>query len=119
LEHFSEPQKNFLYNQWLEMEVNNGGIDQFFYNSSGELAHKRVESLKAIEALETASLLQEGIDRWPDGRVPKEMKERRDTSLRINPEGGLFADLDKRFSVYEEDRNQLNLEYIRKNHDAF
>jgi hypothetical protein len=118
LERFTDPQKNFFYNQWLEMEVNNGGLDQYFFNSC-EYAHETVEALKSIGAFKTASILQEGIDRWPDGKIPKDIGKRREISLQINSEVDLYEDLDQKFYEYEEDLSLLNFEYIRKNRDAF
>jgi hypothetical protein len=35
----SPQEKVFYITQILEMEVNNGGFDQFFFNSSGDLAN--------------------------------------------------------------------------------
>jgi hypothetical protein len=101
------------------MEVNNGGLDQYFFNSSGEYAHETVEALKSIGAFKTASILQEAINRWPNGEIPKDIGKRREISLQINPDVDLFEDLDQKFYEYEEDLNLLNLEYIRKNREDF
>lgn len=58
LHNLSEPQKQFYYNQWLEREINNGGFNQFFFNSSGDFAHQTVQSLLSIGANRTADILQ-------------------------------------------------------------
>ena len=43
----------------LEAEVNNGGFDQFFFNSGGDLAFYAPTALRAIGAERMADLAQE------------------------------------------------------------
>jgi hypothetical protein len=43
-------------------ETANGGVHQFFYNSSGDLAPEVVEALKEVKLLKHAEAIQEGID---------------------------------------------------------
>jgi Domain of unknown function (DUF4375) len=47
---------------WAQSEIRNGGIDQFFDNSTGVLAKEAVEGFKALGMLETAELLQQSMD---------------------------------------------------------
>ena len=53
-EKLTEPQLLFYLNQNLEREVNNGGFNQYFSNSSGDNAHETLLSLKAIGAEKNA-----------------------------------------------------------------
>jgi hypothetical protein len=46
----------------LEREVNNGGFDQFFTNSSHEFAPILAESLRRIGCPKTASIAQRAVD---------------------------------------------------------
>ena len=46
----------------LEREVNNGGYNQFFFNSSNEYAPIIVDALNRIGCSETATLTQRAID---------------------------------------------------------
>ena len=46
LNKLTEPQQNFYFNQNLEREINNGGFNQYFYNSAGDFAHETIDSLK-------------------------------------------------------------------------
>lgn len=46
----------------LEREVNNGGYEQFFFNSSNEYASIVVDALNRIGCNETAALTQRAID---------------------------------------------------------
>ena len=77
IDNLTEPQKIFYLNQIFEMEVNNGGISQYFFNS-GKYAHETVNSLKAIGALKTAKILQKSIDKFPKAIVPKDDDKRED-----------------------------------------
>ena len=57
-------QKIFYFNQNLEREINSGGFNQYFCNSSGDNAHETVLSLKAIGADKAADILQKAIDQF-------------------------------------------------------
>src|SRR4029453_16024167 len=46
---------------WANFEIANGGLSQFFYNSSGENAEETVEGLKAVGAQQAAESLQAAI----------------------------------------------------------
>jgi Domain of unknown function (DUF4375) len=72
LEKLTEPQKTFYFNQYLEKEINNGGFNQYFYNSSGDFAHQAIISLRQINAIKTAEILQLAIDQFPNSTVPKD-----------------------------------------------
>jgi hypothetical protein len=72
----TDGQKNFYYNQNLEREVNNGGFNQYFINSSGDFAHETINSLRTIGANHTADILQSAIDQFLDKQVPRDRDER-------------------------------------------
>jgi hypothetical protein len=46
----------------LEREVNNGGYDQLFFNSSNQYTHLFVSALRRIGCSDTADLTQQAID---------------------------------------------------------
>lgn len=54
----TDGQRHFYYNQNLEREINNGGFNQYFLNSSGDFAHETIKSLRTIGANHTADILQ-------------------------------------------------------------
>jgi len=58
----SPPERVFLLIWELESEVNNGGFQQYFLNSSGEHAPEVVAALKTIGAPATADLAQRALD---------------------------------------------------------
>jgi hypothetical protein len=56
----------------LEGQVNNGGFDQFFFNSSGDYAHEILTAYREIKAYNTVELIKNAIDLFPVLPVPKD-----------------------------------------------
>jgi Domain of unknown function (DUF4375) len=120
LDQLTEPQKNFYFNQNLEREVNNGGFNQYFYNSSGDFAHETIISLRAIGANKTANILQEAIDQFPNSTVPKDRAKRQEVLEQIEETANeMWEQLDQAFYKYEDDLNELTLQYIKQNRSSF
>ena len=116
----TDPQKLFYLNQNLEREINNGGFNQYFCNSSGDNAHETILSLKAIGAGKTAEILQKAIDQFPKKFVPKDRDERTEIVEQIEDTANeVWEELDERFFEYEDDLNTLNIEYVKKYKDFF
>ena len=120
MEKLTEEQKLFYYNQCLEREINNGGFNQYFLNSSGDFAHKTVKSLQTISAKKTADILQRAIDQFPNSIVPEDRAERQEILEQIQETADIvWEELDQKFFNYEDDLNTLNIEFVRKNTDKF
>jgi hypothetical protein len=121
MDKLSAPQKVFYFNQELEREVNNGGFEQYFFNSYGSFAHETIESLNAVNAKKTAELLQHAVNQFPDGKVPKLTEDRRKLMLNLWPESDnkVWEDLDQKFFAYEDDLNALNMAFVQTNHEFF
>lgn len=116
----TEPQKNFFFIQELEREVNNGGFNQYFYNLSGDYAMYTVGALKAIGANHTWPILQEAIDQFPGGNVPEDRDRRQAVLEEIEDSANEIWDtLEQKFFQYQDNLNQLNIDYIKKNSSAF
>ena len=96
----------------LEAEVNNGGFDQYYFNSAGDLALQTVEALQAIGAPNTASLLAAANEEFPDAIPPADRFERQRVLERIR-DGARFASLETVF--YRDEENLLGLlaSYLR------
>ncbi len=113
-------QKLFYLNQNLEREINNGGFNQYFCNSSGDNAHETILSLKAIGADKTAEILQKAVDQFPNETVPKDKDKRNEIVEQIEKTAGeVWNNLDQKFYEYEDDLNTLNIEYVKKYKDFF
>lgn len=113
-------QRVFHYIQELEREVNSGGFNQYFINSSGDYAMYAVDALKKVGALKTAAIVQSAIDQFPGSNVPEDRDERIEMVEKIEGVATpIWNELDQKFSLYEDDLNELNIEFIRKNRNEF
>lgn len=120
LNHLTEAQKNFYYIQELEDEVNNGGFDQYFYNSSGDNAHETLLALKTIRANNCLKLMENAVSEFPDHTVPKERVRRQEILSKIEKEAQkVWDNLDNKFYTYPDNLDSLNLIYIKANRNNF
>ena len=120
VEKLTEPQRHFYFNQCWEIEVNNGGISQYFFNSSGRYAHQTVDSLKLIGASHSAKILQKAIDKFPDKTVPQDDEKRAEILEQIEEKNNEVWDkLEDRFYDYLDDLNRLNINYITQHKELF
>lgn len=120
LDKLSEPQKVFYFNQNLEREINNGGFNQFYFNSSGDFAHETIDSLMAIGAYKTAEIVKKANEQFPDNKVPKDRTQRQEILDQIEDQAKEFWDeLDQMFFAYKDDLNSLNFNYIKQHKDKF
>jgi hypothetical protein len=117
VEKLSAPQRVFYLNQELEREVNSGGFESFFYNSYGTYANETTSTLRVVGANQFAELLQQAINVFPNGHVPKDINERK--NLMDSFVDDTWTQLDQKFYAYPENLNELNLEYVRKHKDSF
>ncbi|GAB5382090.1 MAG: hypothetical protein Alis3KO_36030 [Aliiglaciecola sp.] len=100
----SEKEKAIFTIWWLEAEVNNGGFNQYFWNSAGDNAGLALESLNKIGASKTAELLKEAIEVAFSGSLPL-VRADRQKELEIEKEYKMEAlgKLDSSFYEYQED----------------
>jgi len=112
-----------IYMIWaLEAEVNNGGYNQFYFNSSGQFYKNLPEALRLVGANGFADLTQrandlfekenEKITKHQDGTI-----EGFSQSYEDNP----LNDLDTEFyKLYETEKlMQIQVDYIRQNKNDF
>lgn len=116
----SEAERIFYITQTLEMEVNNGGFSQFFYNSSGDFANELVSAFAAIGAAATADICRKAINAF--GRdIPVDADERQEMldELESAEIDEILEECDDAFFAYEEDLNELNYSFVMKNKEQF
>tara|TARA_Y100001934_G_C12255617_1_gene727369 strand:+ start:154 stop:771 length:618 start_codon:yes stop_codon:yes gene_type:complete len=107
---------------WLEAEVNNGGFNQFYFNSSGQFAEMAEIGFMTIGAKKFSELTKrankiysenkERLEEFDDGTM-----ESFSESYRDNP----LNDLDTEFyNLYDSEKiEQLRIKYIRDNKNEF
>jgi len=107
---FSQAQRLVFAQQWYDAEVNNGGHDQFYGNSTGIVWRDALEAYKAIGALGIADILQQSADRL-GGSPSLDRGERQQQMSELAPN---FNDLDKRFyAESSDDVDRRVMSYIR------
>ena len=103
----------------LEREVNNGGYNQFFFNSSNEFAGSIVEALLAIGCPETADITREAVAALGiEGDLTPEALQEVVTSDDEQLEVKLNACDDRYYANTESIEDRL-FEWIKKNRAHF
>ena len=115
-------QRGFYVTWILEGEVNNGGFNQYYYNTGGQLAGYGAEAFATIGAMKFAGLVKEAetiyadikddLEKYNDGTIESFSK-----SYENNP----LNDLDTRFfKLYsEEPIGKLRVKFVRDNVSQF
>lgn len=103
-------------------EITNGGISQFFTNSSGNRAHETLAALRAIGAALCVDLLEKALSLFPDGIAPVDRQKRCELLFAFEERDPQFLDeltqifykrVDALGSVPEEDLTALELAFMR------
>lgn len=104
----------------LEREINNGGFNQFFSNSTGNYYSRILSSLKKIGSVNFYSILQRSSEPFPNASVPTGRKKRQAILEEIKDKAEEFwEELDQEFYKYEEDIYGLLITFIKNNIEKF
>lgn len=71
-----EPERVLATIWSVEAEVNNGGFDQLFYNTAGDIAFYAAIALDSIGAHKMAGIAQKALDLFGEDGPPKNRDER-------------------------------------------
>ena len=115
----SAEERIFYVTQTFEMEANNGGVSQFFYNESGRFASELVNAFNEIGAKVTAGICQKAIEAF--GReIPVDQDEREDMLDELEDEiSEILEECDSEFYNYEDNLSELNYNYVMKHKTSF
>ncbi|TGM58870.1 DMP19 family protein [Leptospira adleri] len=113
LKGFSNEQKYLFAIHRYSAEVNNGGHDQFFFNSSGIVAEDALEGFRKIGLDENYNILKESMDRLGG----KPFKDRDKRTIQLEESKALFDDLDDLF--YKTDLEEKLRDFIIMNRNQF
>ena len=110
---YSVPEQVVIMIFWLELEVNNGGFDQFYFNSAGVFANRCPQALRTIGAFRTALIVERANSYFPNGHPPED-REQRQCCLEeiVDNQGKDFDELDDQFYAYEDNLTDLLYDYI-------
>ncbi len=103
-----------LISVWeLEAEINNGGFDQYYFNSSGNLAHFAPLALDLIGASKMSDIVRRANSVF--GKAgPSQNWETRQGQLEsaLSKDAGIFEQFDLEFYGYPDDLEVLLTRYI-------
>ncbi|QSX31187.1 DMP19 family protein [Shewanella cyperi] len=91
----------------LEAEINNGGFDQFFFNSAGDYTEETIQALVKIGANHTAHIVKKAASKFPNGMPPKDRDARQELLDEVSPESDAFEEIDEEFLAYEDNLSSL------------
>ncbi len=106
-EELNDCERVFLSMALLEAEVNNGGFDQFFFNTNDQWNDLLVSSARAISALDIAMICENAL------KIKTEFE---------GPEEGLIEQLDvcdQAFYKSKDNIESLCVQYAREHRDQF
>ena len=115
LKQFSQGQRQLLGIEWYLAEVNNGGHDQFYLNSTGIVWEDALNGLRTIGAAEIASILKESVQRF--GTPPS--KDRTKRIQQLNQFKVNFGGLDERLYSAQKSIESKMLAYIKSHRSEF
>ncbi len=116
----SEAEKIFFLNNQLEQEINNGGLSQFFFNSSGDFANEIEYSLRSIGAVHTEKIYSKALLAL-GGELPENRDEREEMldNILTDNVSELLNECDNEFYKYLDNLEELNYQFIIKNKEQF
>lgn len=104
----------------LEGQVNNGGFDQYYFNSYGDNAAEAVMALRAIGANSVAKMLVESFSVFPSSKPSPDRWVRQAQLEKIGESGDeKLSNLDDQFYEYPDNLNALLSAYIISNRAQF
>ncbi len=78
LQQLPEHTRDLYVVQYFRREFELGGLEYYFYNTASDHAFETVDALRAMNAPETADILQQAFDVFPQGRPSREVTKRQD-----------------------------------------
>jgi hypothetical protein len=100
----------------LEAEVNNGGFDQYFLNSSGDNAGHCVSALEKIGAFNFAALVKQAVSVFENSTPPDDPEIRQPLVVNFSDEQKKFLnELDQKFFKYPDNLTDLLFDFVTKN----
>jgi hypothetical protein len=111
-----------LYLSWVvEMEVNNGGFSQYYFNTGGESADEAVEAFEFFEATQHARLMREanGIRAQEAAAMAKYKDAGTLEALAESYEHTKLGSVDERFVNLTENLSELRVARIRRTPEQF
>jgi HEAT repeat protein len=116
----NEAQRHYYAVTIFNSEVNNGGLSQYFFNSSGNHWRDAIAGLEAMGSKERLAVLREAVAKF--GKAgPSTNRDERMTQLSAltRADDELFSELDRRYYKCTEVIDVLTMRYVLKRPEAF
>ncbi|MCP4325541.1 MAG: DMP19 family protein [Alteromonadales bacterium] len=97
----------------FNLEVDNGGLHQFFFNYTGENSLETLRALNTVGLFEHAKLLSLAIDQFPSAKISAQTNERRDVLNKINVKH--LEKLDEQIYNLENEFDEKLLKFVNTN----
>lgn len=109
------PEKVFRAIWELEGDINNGGFDQYFFNSSGDTAFHAVQALTEIGAIQMAGIVSRANQLFPSGSPPRDRTKRQWLLDAMREESkSTLARLDEEFFSYPDNLTSLLFAFVQR-----
>ena len=120
LERLSHEEQVFYICNLLEQEINNGGFDQFLFNSSGNFAHRVEDCLRTIGANKTADICHTAFAAFGKP-IPQDWDKRQNFLEKMESDeiADILSDCDDQFYASPDLLEKLNYQYIMANKTKF
>jgi hypothetical protein len=120
-EKLSPEEKVFQCVWGLEAEVNNGGFNQFYFNSAGDHAADTVKSLEVIGANHTANLVRQANACFGKAEPSTDRFARQKQLLALEDAGKSkeMENITNEFLKYKDPLGKMLEAYVAKNAEAF
>lgn len=119
-EKLSPPEKVFQCVCGLEAEVNNGGVNQFYFNSAGDHAAETVKALETIGANHSADLVRQANALFGEaGPSPDRNTRQKQLDALGDAKTKRMDEIEAAFMKYEDKLGQMLEAYVSKNREAF
>lgn len=116
----NEAQRHYYAVTLFNNEVNNGGLSQYFFNSSGNHWRDAIAGLEVMGSKERQAVLREAIAKFGNAG-PSANRDERMTQLAAiaRADDKLFSELDSRYYKSAEVIDVLAMRYVLNHPDAF
>jgi len=120
IEKLNPSQHTFLFVENLEREINNGGFNQFYFNSSGDFSQETIKALLEIGANKTAEIVKRANSKFKNGDVPKDRTKRQNELELIEKKAEEnWNKCDSEFYKYQDNLTELLIAFVIKNKSDF
>ena len=120
IEKLNSSQRTFLFVENLEREINNGGFNQFYFNSSGDFTQETVKALIEIGAKKTAEIVKKANSEFKNGSVSKDRTQRQNELKLIGEKAQEnWNKCDSEFYEYQDNLTELLIAFVIKNKTEF